>query len=114
MPASEEIDHDVLRRTLERERKSRQAAEQLLEDKSRELYLAQEKLQKQYETLQMTQGQLVHSEKMASVGQLAAGVAHEINNPVGFVVPPSGGSAAGRRFRLKSLAFAIYVRMAKH
>lgn len=35
--------------------------------------------------LQEAQNQLLQSEKMASIGQLAAGIAHEINNPIGFV-----------------------------
>jgi len=53
-------------------------AEDLLKQRNEELQTALDKIQE-------VQGQLVQSEKLASVGQLAAGVAHEINNPIGYI-----------------------------
>ncbi|TMH59641.1 MAG: GAF domain-containing protein [Betaproteobacteria bacterium] len=47
-------------------------------------------MQRMNEMLEETQDQLVQSEKMASIGQIAAGVAHEINNPIGFVLSNLG------------------------
>ncbi len=61
------LEQKVIERTVE------------LEDTNHELHAT-------LENLQQTQSQLVEAEKMASLGQLTAGIAHEINNPINFVM----------------------------
>ncbi|WP_339532058.1 ATP-binding protein [Pseudomonas mucidolens] len=59
--------------------------EQLVEQRTQALTLAGQALQQEIDERKQLESQLVQSEKLASLGQLAAGVAHEINNPVGFI-----------------------------
>lgn len=57
-----------------------------LNRKIKEIEGQREKLEEANHKLKVTQANLIHSEKLAGIGQLAAGVAHEINNPLGFVI----------------------------
>jgi two-component system NtrC family sensor kinase len=61
-------------------------AEQELRRRTEQLTAANEQLRRINQKLKDTQSQLVHSEKLAALGTLAAGMAHEINNPLAFAM----------------------------
>jgi signal transduction histidine kinase len=63
----------------------RKLAEESLRQSEAQLKAKAEELERALNQLQQTQAQLIHNEKMCNLGQLLAGVAHEINNPVNFV-----------------------------
>jgi two-component system sensor histidine kinase HupT/HoxJ len=72
-----------------------------------ELRRAYEALREAHDDLKRTQQQLIHSEKMASLGRLVAGVAHELNNPISFVL---GNAHALQRYarRLHGYLAAVH------
>lgn len=70
----------TVERALEHRSLLRNAARYKADLEARNIELAAGKLE-----LERLQGQIVQNAKMASLGQLAAGIAHELNNPVGFV-----------------------------
>ncbi len=80
-----------LKQRLKEEEQLRQAEarkaelEHLVVERTTELLSQKETLEKALAELKATQVQLVHAEKMASLGELTAGIAHEIQNPLNFV-----------------------------
>lgn len=73
-----------------------------------ELRRAYQALRQAHDDLKRTQGQLLHAEKMVSLGRLVAGVAHELNNPISFVL---GNVFSLKRYaqRLESYLGAVHM-----
>jgi signal transduction histidine kinase len=87
-----ELARDQLEKRVEERTRELSQAKAALETDIEERKAAERELKKSYAALQeanaklaSAQDQLLQAEKMASIGQLAAGVAHEINNPIGYV-----------------------------
>ena len=63
----------------------RRRTEQALRDSQAQLLERTDRLESALDNLRQTQSMLVHAEKLSSLGQMVAGIAHEINNPASFV-----------------------------
>jgi len=68
-----------------RQKRSRQRAEEVIAEKNRDIYHLRQDLAEAKEKLESQQETLLQADKLKSMGQLASGITHEINNPLAFI-----------------------------
>lgn len=94
LTANDQLEIQVFERTIElrnaierlqSEMAERKQTESVLRQSEAQLRQQATKLEQALQELQQTQAQLIHTEKMSSLGQMIAGIAHEINNPISFI-----------------------------
>jgi signal transduction histidine kinase len=77
--------NELSRKNLEQQREKQQLLASQNETLEQQVTERTYELKRSLENLKLTQAQLIYSEKMASLGELTAGIAHEIQNPLNFV-----------------------------
>jgi signal transduction histidine kinase len=80
------VNKDDFEQAYYQEREARIKAEQLIQDKSQVLYALNQELVKKVADLELHQQLFIQADKMSTLGTLSAGIAHEINNPLAYVM----------------------------
>lgn len=91
----------------------RKKTEQIIKEQNLELKKQKEEMEATLQNLRKTQSQLIHSEKMGALGNLIAGIAHEINTPIGAIRASVDNISVSLDSSINSL-YRLFTRLTKH